>query len=222
MNGDFSRPRRVLPRVAALVAAQLCGCADDPAPAATRGRSDAVSAAPGAESAGRAAPKPSASAPKKPRELCARPPSSAGRELAEVQPSVLGASGEPALPELGVGGSWTWINLWASWCGPCKEEMPMLLGYAKEAKIRLAFLSLDDDERLAKRFLDQQPQGGVRATYHFGPGEARDKWLAAVGIGEISKLPVHVWADPNTKPRCSISGALAPDSLPKIGAFMQR
>ena len=67
-------------------------------------------------------------------------------------------------------GRWTWINVWAAWCEPCKKEMPMLLEWQKKlsekgVSIDLVFVSIDDDQRELDRFLAGQPKDGVRASY---------------------------------------------------------
>ena len=47
------------------------------------------------------------------------------------------------------------INVWASWCGPCRSEMSSLerLSRALDGKLRVVGVSTDDDPRLAQEFL---------------------------------------------------------------------
>ncbi len=165
-------------------------------------------------------------APRAPRKVCTRPPAGDGKPLADVAMGRIEASGSPALSsKIPTGeGKWTWVNLWAAWCGPCKEEMPVLKAWESRLGdlLRVAFVSIDDDERLSRRFLDSQPQGGVRASYHLGELEARKAWLDAIALGELSKLPVHVLVDPQGVVRCVIDGAIETQDLPAIEAFLRK
>ena len=47
------------------------------------------------------------------------------------------------------------INFWASWCGPCVEEIPSLLKLIQETngQVALVALSLDNDEKQMNDFL---------------------------------------------------------------------
>ncbi len=46
------------------------------------------------------------------------------------------------------------LHLWASWCFPCREEMPELAAWMKaHPKIRVLPISLDESADAAKRFL---------------------------------------------------------------------
>jgi len=51
------------------------------------------------------------------------------------------------------------VNLWASWCGPCRYEFPMLQELSARYGKRVAFLGIDteDDADAAKTFLEEEP-----------------------------------------------------------------
>ncbi len=60
----------------------------------------------------------------------------------------------------------TLVNVWASWCQPCREEFPDLVRLARELEdrgFRLMFVSADfsDDVPNAKSFLAAQGVGGA-------------------------------------------------------------
>lgn len=66
--------------------------------------------------------------------------------MAEGRP-VPGLSGED------LKGHVTVVNVWASWCAPCREEHPLLLELAKDPSLRLVGINLKDDSDNARRFL---------------------------------------------------------------------
>jgi thiol-disulfide isomerase/thioredoxin len=48
------------------------------------------------------------------------------------------------------------VNLWASWCAPCRAEMPLLQRAAEDYDGRIVFLGVDSKDRRAEaeKFLD--------------------------------------------------------------------
>jgi thiol-disulfide isomerase/thioredoxin len=119
------------------------------------------------------------------------------------------------------GGRWTWINLWAAWCVPCKEEIPRLRGWertlAREpVSLRLVFLSIDDDRRQLESFLAGQSRDGLTATYWLEDGAGRTAWLRDIGFRGDPELPAHVLVDPSGKVRCRQQGAVEDADLVEV------
>jgi len=66
------------------------------------------------------------------------------------------------------------VNLWASWCGPCIEEMPELDRYAREQGangVQVLGIALDDAEAV-QAFLDRIPVEYHIAIDAAGPADA--------------------------------------------------
>jgi thiol-disulfide isomerase/thioredoxin len=175
-----------------------------------------------------AAPIASARAAVVPRKLCDGQLSKTGHDLPRRAPSRAQAPGTKSVSlQIPTGKQWTWVNLWAAWCAPCKEEMPRLRAMgarlaAEGSGMSLAFLSLDDDERQLEQFLAVQPEGGLRATYWLREGRERDEWLAEAGLPADPPLPAHLVVDPRGKIRCVVSGAVEDGDYAEIAAIVSR
>src|SRR5206468_7948768 len=137
----------------------------EPPPAPTA-RSEAVTAASNMPSAASASSSPSATgaaasvSPKPARNLCEKELAQPGRPLPKGSfTSVAAVGAEPPSDRVQSGGGrWTWINFFAAWCGPCKEEMPRIRAFQQKlaASLDVTFVSLDDDERQLRQLLDAQ------------------------------------------------------------------
>lgn len=139
----------------------------------------------------------------------------------------LGHAQAPGAPILGssiaVGnGKWTWINLWAAWCGPCKEELPRLLQWQKKlaSQMTFQFVSLDDDERQLLMYLQGQPEQGLRTSHWLPEGKARDGWLGGMKLSTSSELPVQILVNPQGRVQCIIEGAVEDADFARIAALV--
>ncbi|MBM6580885.1 DsbE family thiol:disulfide interchange protein [Microvirga sp. BT689] len=47
----------------------------------------------------------------------------------------------------------TVVNVWGSWCGPCRQEHPLLVDLAKDQSIRVVGINQRDNPDNARRFL---------------------------------------------------------------------
>lgn len=143
------------------------------------------------------------------------------------------AAGEQKLPPEPLGspnsangkpGAWQWINLWAAWCVPCKEELPLLFQWQAQLKgqVQFTFVSLDDDERQLMNFLTAQPADGLRQSYWLPDGELRKGWLEAMGFESDPELPMQLLLDPEGNLRCKVQGAVEPSDLATLQQIVRR
>ena len=187
------------------VLALLAACAGEPAPAAgpAPSRVDAVAAAP--------APTVDLSS------FCeARP--AAGQGPAFAWPA-LDASTPAAAPS----SRWTWVNVWATWCGPCIEEMPRLLQWpdrlAREgAPVDLVFLSTDTDAGAVARF--RQKNTWAPDSLRMADGAAAPAWVEALGLGLPTVLPLHLFVDPSGRVVCARAGSIQSDAYAAVKAVV--
>jgi thiol-disulfide isomerase/thioredoxin len=124
----------------------------------------------------------------------------------------------PADPLKAARGRWVWVNFWAAWCVPCREELPLLFGWQEKLgkRVEFTFVSLDDDERQLREFLEKQPSLGLRRTQWLPDGAVRKAWLEALGLEAEPELPMQLLLDPKGRIRCRVGGAVEAKDLPVL------
>lgn len=167
-----------------------------------------------------------AATPKPRRALCGGRLDADGKSAPKRSISRMAAAGEPELGgDPAFTGGFTWVNFWAAWCVPCREEIPRLKEWQKKLSgggksFRLHFISVDDDERQLQKFLDEQPALGLRSTYWLKEGKERDDWLSSAGVNSDPELPIHLLVDTKGKIRCRVQGAVEDADFPDLQGLL--
>lgn len=100
---------------------------------------------------------------------CPAPGAAADGPLSGVTIACLGAEGPVDLGSVAADGP-VLLNLWASWCAPCRQELPALAEYAaRPGSVPVLLVDVDDDPRAALRTLDEL---GVALPSALDPGSA--------------------------------------------------
>ena len=102
------------------------------------------------------------------------------------------------------------INFWASWCGPCVEEMPSLSALHKEySKKGIEFVGLGvDSDKNIKAFLQKVPVNYPIYVAGFGGAD-----LARAFGNNAGGLPYTVVIDAKGVVRSTKLGQIKPDEL---------
>jgi cytochrome c biogenesis protein CcmG/thiol:disulfide interchange protein DsbE len=61
----------------------------------------------------------------------------------------------PPLTDAAIKGKLTLVNVWASWCVPCREENPIILELAKDSRLTVVGINYKDQTENALRFLGE-------------------------------------------------------------------
>jgi thiol-disulfide isomerase/thioredoxin len=60
------------------------------------------------------------------------------------------------------------VDIWASWCAPCMEEMPLLdemAGRLKQKGVQIIAVSVDEDKESAQTFLSSRPSWSLTVAH---------------------------------------------------------
>ena len=128
------------------------------------------------------------------------------------------------LPALAPGGAlpastkWRWINVWATWCKPCTEEMPRLVKWQAKLGADLQFVSVDEAEADVAAFRKLHPETPPSAR--LAKADSQGAWFTALGLDAAAPIPVHIFVDPSNHVRCVRAGGVREQDYAAVEALL--
>lgn len=100
-----------------------------------------------------------------------------------------------------------WVNFMATWCPPCIDELPLMVGFAaryEDTGLVVIAVDVREDEAAVAAFAK-----GLGVTFPV----ALDTDGAASSSWRVGPLPVHFWVDKDGIVRDGALGGLGPDVM---------
>jgi thiol-disulfide isomerase/thioredoxin len=122
-------------------------------------------------------------------------------------PLVLPLVGGDTIDLASLRGKPVWVNFMATWCAPCRDELPRMAGFAaryEDTGLVLLAVDVREDEAAVQTFFQD-----LNIFFPVGldkDGEAQAEWGAVA-------LPVHFWVDADGIVRDGALGGLGPDIM---------
>jgi thiol-disulfide isomerase/thioredoxin len=118
------------------------------------------------------------------------------------------------------GTGWRWVNVWATWCKPCIEEMPMLVDWRKklEPVDDLVLVSADESRDLVVEFRKKHP--ATPESLLLQDVQALPGWLAELGLDAGGSLPIQILVDGDNKVRCIRAGGITENNFDVVEAMV--
>lgn len=110
------------------------------------------------------------------------------------------------------------VHLWASWCGPCLEELPVINRFARAARARGAtFLSISlDDARRGAHVMEVLRQRAPNLTAFVARFDDPDRFISLFSSEWEGAIPALFAYDHEGRLRGSVIGEVEPGDLARM------
>lgn len=111
-----------------------------------------------------------------------------------------------------------WINVWATWCQSCVEELPMIERWKNEEGFAVLYVSADEEADALEEFRQRHPD--MPASAEMTEPEQIHGWMRKLGLDEGAGLPLHLFVDHQGNLLCARAAAVAEHHLPLVRALL--
>ncbi len=121
-------------------------------------------------------------------------------------------------------GEWTWLNVWATYCKPCVEEMPRIAKWRDKlstgrTRLGLQFLSLDETDDVVAEFDKAHPDAPRSAR--LADPKSQQAWFKSLGLDENPTIPIHVFVSPTGHIRCVRAGSINEKDYASVALLLE-
>ncbi len=130
------------------------------------------------------------------------------------------------IPAGASGAGWTWVNLWATWCAPCVEEMELLGrwrdGFASDGmQVGFELVSIDAPDR-GKDLAAFRTKGLPGPIRWLRSEEDLVPLLDSLGVARDAMIPIHALVDASGWLRCVRVGAIHEQDYAVVKGLLAR
>ncbi len=100
------------------------------------------------------------------------------------------------------------LNVWASWCVPCRDEAPLLEALAQDKRIQIVGITYKDQPENARRFLGRYGNPFI-ANGNDGNGRASIEW-------GVYGVPESFVIGRDNRIRFKLVGPITPENLERV------
>ena len=149
-----------------------------------------------------------------------------GSDAPRLELPAVAAARPGAAPAALPAARWVWVNLWATWCVPCKREIPLLVTWRDQLRrdgvpFDLVFVSVDDTGGVLADFLGSHPDVAPEPSLRLLQPKGLESWLGRYQPEPSGSIPVHLIAAPGLEVRCVRAGSLREGDYPTVRALMR-
>jgi thiol-disulfide isomerase/thioredoxin len=117
---------------------------------------------------------------------------------------------------------WRWVNVWATWCKPCVEELPRLVKWRDKlgASYDLELISVDDNDADVAAFRAESPT--MPPSPRLADVAKQGEWIASLGLDAAAPVPIHIFVEPQGHVRCARAGGVREHDFAAVQALFAK